>query len=155
MQKLHTILNMAPRKNRIVVGLTSLSSIISSTTLRTSRELTLRMEIANKQQRKWNGIFQQNQFSNPTLQKQTRRHETPNHRLTCSTAKSYKSSYAPKNQSRESPTTSSSHPQAPDANNSPIPTLPLPCSNRMIVGRLSRCWRGWMMRGMMLRCDLD
>jgi hypothetical protein len=36
-----TILNMAPRKNRIVLGLTSLSSIISSTTRRTSREFTL------------------------------------------------------------------------------------------------------------------
>ena len=36
-----TMLNIAPRKKRIVSGLTSLSLMISSTTRRTSREFTL------------------------------------------------------------------------------------------------------------------
>lgn len=36
-----TMLNIAPRKKRIVSGLTSLSFMISSTTRRTSREFTL------------------------------------------------------------------------------------------------------------------
>lgn len=38
-----TILNMAPRKKRMVLGFTSLSSMISSTALRTSLEFTLKL----------------------------------------------------------------------------------------------------------------
>ena len=45
-----TILNMAPRKNRTILGLTGEVSMASSTTRRSSRELTLLTDTMQSQQ---------------------------------------------------------------------------------------------------------